>query len=581
MYCSIVIPTISRADVLTDTLDSLSLQSERDFETIVVCDGDDERTRTLAARYNAAYPIDWIFCSRNRGPASARNLGAQKAQGEILLFLDDDCLPVPHWLSCHCKHHRQTGSNSDIVIVGRYYETYLHPFQSSTERVFRETEQQSLKDHHAHSMRMGRDLSWFPHCGMNSSIRRDAFWAAGGYDAALRVAEVADLGTRLLRRGMRLIYEPHALVIHRNPKNLCDFQARSAKRHGQADVYRVREKRQYTTQTQRLLRLHRTKGAQRIKEQLAWQCPSVMHRVGEFCRSITDLTGSLLFFRIWHSVISASAYWEGVKSEGVTRTSLRKLIGSPLPVLLFHSISNAANQKEREYHISSPRFRQFMQWLSDTNYKSTTPLELLSGPIDTKKVMITFDDGYEDFYWEGFPCLQQHGLSATVFVVVGRIGATNSWDEKDGFRSRRLLSVTQLRELQHQGLTLGSHSLTHPWLPALSDADLRREVVNSKLRLEDLLGSEVTCFAYPSGGMDARVRSAVAKAGYKMGMSLKSGLSIWDDPLSISRIDLSENDFLSDFVSKVVFGRSYRQAALARLPRILRNGPFGLLSSKI
>ena len=226
MYCSVIIPTLSRADLLTDTLDSLALQTERDFETIVVCDGEDERTRALSTRYIAAYPISWIFNSRNLGPSSARNIGAGRAQGEVLLFLDDDCLPVADWLLHHCEHHRGDDSDREIVILGRLHETYVHPPLSATERMLRKARKQNLADFYARCVRMGRDLSGFPECGMNSSIRRDTFWAAGGFDPELRFAEDTDLGIRLWARGVRMIYEPQAIVCHRNPKNLTDYQAK-------------------------------------------------------------------------------------------------------------------------------------------------------------------------------------------------------------------------------------------------------------------------------------------------------------------------------------------------------------------
>ena len=186
--------------------------------------------------------------------------------------------------------------------------------------------------------------------------------------------------------------------------------------------------------------------------------------------------------------------------------------------------------------------------------------------------MLTFDDGYEDFYSEGFPVLEQYGFSATLFVVVDQIGTTNSWDAKTPLRQRRLLSLAHLRELQRHGFTLGSHSLTHPWLPGLPDHELHREVTGSKARLEDLLGAEVTCFAYPYGGMDEPVRAAVARAGYKMAMTVEPGLSFWDDPLAIRRIGLSEADILADFILKLMSGRSFRQDALAQLHEALYAG---------
>jgi peptidoglycan/xylan/chitin deacetylase (PgdA/CDA1 family)/GT2 family glycosyltransferase len=570
VYCSVIIPTLSRADLLSDTLDALALQTERDFEAIVICDGEDERTRALSAHFSADYPIDWVFNPRNLGPSSARNIGAERAHGEVLLFLDDDCLPVADWLLHHCEHHRRHNSDREIVILGHLDEIYLHLPSSNMERMLRNARKQNLADVYARCMRMNRDRSRYPECGINSSIRRDAFWAAGGFDTALRFAEDPEFGTRLAARGVRMIYEPQAIVCHRNSKNLIDYHVKTAELCAQTDVYRVREKRQRTNQTQRLLALHKGRVLRKLKERLAWQYPNALRGVGEICQKVTDLTGCRSSFQLWNSLVCAAAYWDGVKSEGMTLTSLRELIGSPLPVLMFNSIFSRAGREERRYRLCPSRFRRFVRWLRHANYNSTCPAEWLSAPIGPRRVMLTFDHGCEEFYWEGFPVLQQYGFSATLFVVVDRIGATNLWDDQEVYRRRRMLSLQQLRELPRHGLTIGSHSLTHQWLPDLSDDELCREVADSKVRLENVLGEEVTCFAYPYGGVDERVRAAVARAGYKIAMTTEQGLSFWDDPLAIRRIALSEADSLTDFILKLMIGRSVRLDALAQLEEALQ-----------
>ena len=174
MYCSVIIPTDGAGKSPRWILSMLlALQTERDFEAVVVCDGeDDAHSRALARRYNASYPISWIFNPSKLGPHSARNIGASRAQGEVIVFLDDDCLPDSDWLQHHCKHHRQNADEKKIVILGPIFDKYVHPPQSTTERMLREERARTLDDFYGRCMRSGRDLSWFPECGMNSSIRR-------------------------------------------------------------------------------------------------------------------------------------------------------------------------------------------------------------------------------------------------------------------------------------------------------------------------------------------------------------------------------------------------------------------------
>jgi peptidoglycan/xylan/chitin deacetylase (PgdA/CDA1 family) len=197
-----------------------------------------------------------------------------------------------------------------------------------------------------------------------------------------------------------------------------------------------------------------------------------------------------------------------------------------------------------------------MGWLQSKQFECVTPAEWLSGLAPARSVCLTFDDGYEDFYFEVFPHVESWRLKPTVFVVLNRIGAFSTWEVSAETRPRKLLSKTQISEMQRYGVQFGSHSLTHPWLPNVSDAKLHREVAESKSRLEDLLGTEVSCFAYPSGGLDSRVRSAVAAAGYKIAVTTRPGLSFWQDPLCLNRCEVTEVDGLSDFILRVKTGRS-------------------------
>ncbi len=141
-----------------------------------------------------------------------------------------------------------------------------------------------------------------------------------------------------------------------------------------------------------------------------------------------------------------------------------------------------------------------------------------------------------------------------------RIGASSLWDQASGLRARNLLTLEQIREMQKYGVEFGSHSLTHPSLPGLSDAQLRREVSDSKRHLEDLLCVEVKSFAYPYGGVDGRVRAAVAEAGYRLAFTAIPGTNWWNDPLCQRRAEVNEFTGLADFLFELRSGRTIRQA---------------------
>ncbi|MGB6194692.1 MAG: polysaccharide deacetylase family protein, partial [Terracidiphilus sp.] len=119
----------------------------------------------------------------------------------------------------------------------------------------------------------------------------------------------------------------------------------------------------------------------------------------------------------------------------------------------------------------------------------------------------------------------------------------------------------------------GSHTLTHPWLPSLSDHDLQRELCDSKAKLEDLLGVEVSSFAYPYGGVDRRVRSAVAAAGYKLAFTALPGSNLWNDPLCQNRADINDNCSRRDFTTALRTGYGFTQSLSMRLQHLEQQLP--------
>jgi len=103
----------------------------------------------------------------------------------------------------------------------------------------------------------------------------------------------------------------------------------------------------------------------------------------------------------------------------------------------------------------------------------------------------------------------------------------------------------QLREMESAGIEVGSHTVTHPVLTRVTADHLRRELEQSRGRLEDMLGHPVTLFCYPNGAYDRTVRDAVARAGYGLAVTSDDGLNdATIDPLAIRRIHNEEQDLV-------------------------------------
>jgi peptidoglycan/xylan/chitin deacetylase (PgdA/CDA1 family)/GT2 family glycosyltransferase len=557
--CSVIIPTRRRAGPLRETLDSLAGQTERDFEVIVVVDGEDPETRALAGTYKGAYALRWIFQPDQKGQASARNAGAAAAKSEVLLFLDDDTRPVSGWLYHHLKHHRANSGPHEIGVLGKIVDQYAVAPRSWTERYLRETRKPALAHFEAclrnQSVAFGKVAAF----GLNTSILRKTFFAVGGFDPKLDfLDEDTDLGARLYDYGLRFVPEPEAIVYHHDMKDTMAHHYAIARSAGVVDIYRRREKKQYNWRLQLLAQMHCSGPLRKVAHRLAWHAPWAFQLAGALARKATDLTGSRLSFRLWYRTAAAD-YWKGIRAAGESIESLRELYPSRTPVLMFHSISEPQEVRLRSHSISPEKFRRFMERLKKGGHDSADLTEWDKLTTANHRVILTFDDAYDDFMQNAFPVLDRLKLKAIVFVVVDRIGKTNDWDEVRGLPRKRLLSAAEIRELHRRGIQFGSHTLTHPWLTNLSDRDLEREVRDSKRKLEDLLGVEVACFAYPWGNADMRVRAAVARAGYKAAVTAEEGLNWSEDPLCLKRVNVAEVDTSPEFVLKLRTGKDLRQ----------------------
>jgi peptidoglycan/xylan/chitin deacetylase (PgdA/CDA1 family) len=170
-----------------------------------------------------------------------------------------------------------------------------------------------------------------------------------------------------------------------------------------------------------------------------------------------------------------------------------------VPILTYHSISENLFGKVHPYHqINTPvsAFAMQMKWLRREGYRTINLSELLSGFETTedlaKTVALTFDDGYQDFYTDAFPLLRQCGFRATVFLATDRIRDTSVRIEGADY-----LTWSEVRELQSEGITFGSHSVTHADFRSLGAEHIEYELGYSKETIEQKIGAPVESFSYP------------------------------------------------------------------------------------
>jgi peptidoglycan/xylan/chitin deacetylase (PgdA/CDA1 family) len=204
---------------------------------------------------------------------------------------------------------------------------------------------------------------------------------------------------------------------------------------------------------------------------------------------------------------------------------------------MYHSVAPYTADPHR-ITVAPDRFERQLRWLRDRGLRGASMAELLAGKRDPRLVGLTFDDGYADFASHVLPVLRRYGFGATVFVIAGSLGGENTWD--DPAPRKALLSADQVRAVAAAGIEIGSHSLSHQRMPALSERSLRAEVRDSRDRLADLLGAQVNGFCYPYGAAGPREVAAVEAAGY--GYACAVGPSTVDGRFAVPRTYIGDRD---------------------------------------
>ncbi len=182
--------------------------------------------------------------------------------------------------------------------------------------------------------------------------------------------------------------------------------------------------------------------------------------------------------------------------------------------LLFHSVPQSGI--DGLSYTTVETCTSLLDYLAESGYTTLTVGEACAGPSKARGsmrvVVLTFDDGFEDFYAHVMPRLGRHGMRVTVFPIASFIGKNSKWDI---YAPRKHLSTTQIREIAAAGHEIGSHTMTHPDLVLLSAADLKRELGDSKKLLEDMLGKPVESISFPFGRWNRRIWKHAQACGYK------------------------------------------------------------------
>jgi peptidoglycan/xylan/chitin deacetylase (PgdA/CDA1 family) len=237
---------------------------------------------------------------------------------------------------------------------------------------------------------------------------------------------------------------------------------------------------------------------------------------------------------------------------------LRRISSSPaalrIPILMYHSISEPGADSRHPYFgtVTSPAvFEQQMRYLHENGFQTLSPADVFANGetsirIVRKPVIITFDDGFRDFYTNAQPILAKFGFTPIVYLPTAYIQKTTTT-----FKGLDCLTWNEVRELSRAGVLFGSHTVTHPVLKEVAHDQLDAELCDSKTTIENEIGFAIDSFAYPyaypqhNREFVHRLRSVLIDAGYQNGVSTIIGsthgvedrfclkrlpANSWDDP---------------------------------------------------
>jgi peptidoglycan/xylan/chitin deacetylase (PgdA/CDA1 family) len=203
------------------------------------------------------------------------------------------------------------------------------------------------------------------------------------------------------------------------------------------------------------------------------------------------------------------------------------------------------------------RFKAQMAYLHRFRYAVMSLQQALDGLfhdhfLPQRAVVLTFDDGCQNFRDYAFPVLQRYGFPATVFLVSGLIGKQAQWLADEGRPAPELMDRAAILGLKGENITFGSHTVTHPSLIRVGPARRTAEIVRSKADLEELLGEEIKYFCYPNGDYDDDVVDRVRDAGYSAALSCVRGSATPSDNMFVlPRKAISYGDSLVGYFWKL------------------------------
>jgi GT2 family glycosyltransferase/peptidoglycan/xylan/chitin deacetylase (PgdA/CDA1 family) len=546
---TIVIPTFQRRNVVTASVRALSGQrNPPSFEVVVVVDGSNDGTAAALRALELPFALG-VVEQPNRGRAAACNRGAAAAEGEWLLFLDDDMEADPHLLAEHERNHRMGAD----VVVG-----HIPVHEDSRPGFLTKAVAAWSEDRAARLGEQNGELGLDDLLTGQMSIRRDVFLRVGGFDESFTRdgaygGEDLDLGRRLLDAGCRVVFEPAAISRQRYVVTPREY-LRQWRDWGRASVLLARA---HPDHAEAIFRHRET-----VFDRLAGRPLRPLLRELVLALAAMRLEGSRVTY--WFFRVRNLELFRGIREAGgrPRQRSVR--------ILCYHAIADLQGAPVIEpYGVPPSEFRRQLRLL-ERHFRFISPDEfaryLRGGGVPSRAVLLTFDDCFRDLFVDALPLLREFRVPALAFAVTGKVGGSYDWDEALGAPRLPLVDDGELVVAAEQ-LMIGSHTRTHRMLNRLPADALADEIDGSIADLEALGLPRPQFLAYPFGEHGPAVREAAREAGLLGAFTVEGGrVRPQGERYAIPRAEILRSDTGWRFVWKVLTLRPTRSSKRFSFP---------------
>ena len=221
-----------------------------------------------------------------------------------------------------------------------------------------------------------------------------------------------------------------------------------------------------------------------------------------------------------------------------------------IPVLMFHNISEIKGEKSSVFYKD---FYNQIKFLTILGYKCVNLKNIDNNELN-KKIIITFDDGYENIYKLAMPILNEFNQKATCFIVKNQINGFNLWDSnRTDYKKYKLMNLDQIHEWDEKGFEIGAHTLDHVNLTKLTTEKKNKQINDPISFFYDKLNISIKSFSYPFGSYDDECIDLL-KENYKYAVTTKPSLYNQKNftNYEIPRISINSSTSIFKFFLKVL-----------------------------